>query len=93
MAHKKYALIRISTGNCIYGKRLVDLPSHKLPVPGLDKDLKWYEMKFSKYPVIDNEKEGVTYVESLSKDFFNVDYKSFLIADGIKKPVTIPRGK
>jgi hypothetical protein len=94
LAHKKYSLIRTvgSEKFCVYGKRLVDLPSDKLPVPGLEPDLKWYEMQFSSYPQIDVNTQGVTYTETLEGDLFKVTYESFLIADGVKNPVTIPRG-
>ena len=95
MSHLKYSLIRTVEKNkhCVYGKRNVDLPSEKLPVPGLKSDLKWYEMEFSDYPRIDIETEGVTYKEELVGDKFKVTYLSFLLADGIKAPVTLRRGK
>lgn len=90
-----YSLIRTVEGvqHCVYGKRNVQLPSKKLPVPGLKPDLKWYEMDFSDYPKDDPQKYGVTYKEELVGDKFKVTYLSFLLADGITKPITIPRGK
>jgi len=91
MSAKKYALIRISTGACVYGKRNVCLPG-ALPIPGLDPDLKWYEMQFSAYPVINEAIEGITYTETLEGDFFKVTYEKYLISDGRKKPITIQRG-
>lgn len=98
MAHAKFSLIRtviekgVEKKYCVYGRRNVYLPCDKLPVPGLKPDLKWYEMDASDYPKIDNETQGITYKETLEGDKFKVTYLSFLLADGITKPITIPRG-
>jgi hypothetical protein len=89
---KKYSLIRISTGKCLYGKRNVPLPANALPVPGLDPDLKWLEMQYSSYPVIDSATQGMTFKEELIGDKFVVTYFPYTITDGKPVPVTIGRG-
>lgn len=95
MAHKKYALIVIETGVCVYGKRNVLLPTinHVLPVQGMDHRLEWFEMEFSDYPEIDIETQGVTYKEELIDNKFKVTYLAFNIEDGNTMPITIARGR
>ena len=92
MAHLKYCLIVKEPQG--YLKRKVDLPTldDALPVPGLDPKLKWVEFIESSYPEIDNETQGITYEEEIIGNQWIVTFLPFLIADGIKKPVTIPRG-